>query len=161
MLDPEQTELTRNYNLSEWHNMISKSDQETVIQTMVYLQGFHLATNRTTHGSLIESRDLYKVQSSVLYLNRKSIDVYASSNTEDPNAETTVERLREVQRCVNKNSERCQTLARAIGERFGVAKENCCCIGGGAAAANNGANLLALSTDEQSSAAPWPKNDEW
>ena len=160
MLDPEKMELTKNYSLSEWHNMISKSDQETVIQTKVNLQGFHLATNRTTHGSLIESRDLYKVQSFVLYLNKKSIDVYAGANTEGPNTAEIAERLREVQHCINRHSERWQTLARAIGERFGVAKENCCCIGG-TAAANNGANLLALSTQEQLKAAPWPRNEEW
>lgn len=160
MLDIEKMENATYYSLGEWHNLIAKSNEEAIRQTKIYMQGFHLATNRTKRNALIESDELYKVQSFVLYLNRKPAEIYLRLKEVKRSAEEIESRLKAIQESIDANKERWQALARGIGERFGVAEEHCCCIGG-KGSADDGSNLLALSTNERTDKAVWPGSTHW
>ena len=156
----EQMKNETYYALGEWHNLVAESDEEAVRQTKIYMQGFHLATNRTERNALIESDELYKVQSLVLYLNRKPAEVYRKLKAVKPTAEEIEEQLKAIQKSIETNGDRWQALAKAIGERFGVAEEYCCCIGG-KGSADDGSNLLALSPKDRTTRAVWPGSTYW
>ena len=160
MLDIDRMTNTTFYTLGEWHNLIADSDEEAVRQTKIYLQGFHLATNRTKRNALIDSSELYKVQSFVLYLNRKPARIYRRLKPETITAEKIETKLGEIQESIESNRVRWQALARDIGERFGVSDKYCCCIGGNGSA-EHGSNLLALSTQGRLDMAVWPGSTNW
>ena len=81
MLDVDAMRDEQNFNLEQWHNLIVESTMEAVRQTKIYLQGFHLATNRS-NNSIISTDDLYRVKSFVLYLNQKPPNRYSETGSQ-------------------------------------------------------------------------------
>lgn len=139
MLDVEQMQTTSNYNVQDWHNFIVESDEEAIRQTRQYMQGFTLATNRSSDGTLFDSEKIFKVRAFTLFLNAKSPEVFA-----------------ERRRNLDSNNVRWQALARELGNRFGVPPEDCCCIAGNAGTPGEGLFLLAYSTHSRLRNSAWP-----
>lgn len=155
MLDIDAMRDEKNFTLEHWHNLVVRSTMEAVRQTKIYLQGFHLATNRSD-SSIISTDDLYRVKSFVLYLNQKPLNHYSETGSQGKtNFEDVQTRLRNINGSLGKNSKRWQDLSKEIGRRFSVPQENSCCVTGDGTAPH-GIHLLAYSTPERLSLSHWP-----
>ena len=155
MLDVEAMHDEQNFTLEQWHNLVVQSTMEAVRQTKIYLQGFHLATNRSD-SSIISTDDLYRVKSFVLYLNQKPLNHYSQTGSQGKTNFDNVEmRLKNINASLGTNNDRWQNLAREIGRRFSVPQENSCCITGDGTAPS-GIHLLAYSTSERRKLSHWP-----
>ncbi len=159
MFDVESLEDERNYAVQGWHNLIIDGESEAIRQTSAYMQGFHLATMRSV-GGLIESEQLFKVKSFVLYLNQKPTDYHMDQEARDDRVpENIMEHLKRVDEGLDRHQKQWQQLAQEIGRRFGVPREKCCCIGGNASA-QHGAHLLPRSTEDRLMRSQWPQNSQ-
>lgn len=158
MLDIESLGDPRNYTVQDWHKLIVDRKDEAVKQTTAYLQGFHLATSRS-EGGLIETKQLYKVKSFILYLNEKTPTQYLEQGPRGSRSpQDIIDRLNEIRKQLDCKQDHWQRLAQEVGRRFGVKAEDCCCIGGNASA-QYGSHLLPYSTDTRLRKANWPENE--
>ncbi len=139
MFDPEAMEVSANYSLANWHNLIRHDDAETVKRTISYMQGFHLATTRSLGQEFVHASELFKVRAFTLFLNRK-----------DPKVLTDLLPL------LQKNMPQLQQLSRDIGERLGVETQECCCIAGNADSGLEALDLMAKSTKLRLESSFWP-----
>ena len=155
MLDIDAMHDEHNFTLEQWHNLVVRSTMEAVRQTKIYLQGFHLATNRSD-SSIISTDDLYRVKSFVLYLNQKPLNHYSETGSQGKtNFENVQTRLKKINASLAANNKRWQDLSKDIGRRFSVPQENSCCVTGDGTAPN-GIHLLAYSTPERQALSHWP-----
>ncbi|MCY4485989.1 MAG: hypothetical protein OXF11_02605 [Deltaproteobacteria bacterium] len=142
MFDPTAMANGANYKLEDWHHLIRQDqDAEAVRSAVKYMQGFHLATTRSTGAEFVSASELFKVRAFTLFLNRKEAQV--------------LEHLRPV---LDQKNEDLQRLARDIGERFGVPERECCCIAGDANNATEAFHLIARSTRIRLRDSFWPGN---
>ena len=162
MFNPAQLRRSTNYTLPEWHNLvIADSPEEAVRATEFYMRGFALATRRSDmkkseSESLLDARELFRVEAFMLYLNEKPIGHYSQYKSPPDNDFKSIQRrLTEIKESIAEQNERWQSLSKEIGARFGVSPDQCCCIAGDGSA-HFGFNLLAYPTDQRVLRSSWP-----
>lgn len=119
------------YSLDRWEEFIKEDFQ----YVRTYLKGLYHATKRD--GSILDLKEVFKVRSFVLYINCRGKDETLPKEAHHRSF---------------------QLLSEAIGERFGVPREDCCCVGGDAIAAGEAIELLGFDPQARLALSKWPGN---
>ena len=119
------------YELDRCEELIKENFQ----YVRTYLKGLRHATTRDL--SVPELKEVFKVRSFVLYINCKGKDETLPKKAYHQNF---------------------QLLSEAIGDRFGVPREDCCCVGGNAIAAGEAIELLGFDPQVRLAHSQWPGN---